>query len=86
MIEMIEIPLELAQFELPRAVHARLQQLLDQQDEGQELTSMVRQEAEGLVDVAEFLSLLRLRSQPRLRRTECATSLSWYVILSLKER
>jgi hypothetical protein len=67
MIEMIEIPLELAQFELPEAVHARLQQLLDQQDEGQELTSTERQEAEGLVQVAEFLSLLHLSSQPRLR-------------------
>jgi len=58
---MIEIPLELAQFELPDAVQARLQWLLDRQDVGNPLTPAERLEAEGLVDLAEFLSLLRLR-------------------------
>jgi hypothetical protein len=59
----IEIPLELAHFDLPEAVQARLQALLDRQDDGDSLTPAERQEAEGLVDLAEFLSLLRLRSQ-----------------------
>jgi len=54
---------ELVQFELPPAVHQRLQTLLDRQDQGQELTSAERAEAEGLVELAEFLSLLKLRSQ-----------------------
>lgn len=62
MPEIIEIPVELTQFQLPEAVQARLHQLLDRQDEGQSLTQAERQEAEGLVDLSEFLSLLRLRS------------------------
>ncbi|MDY6782790.1 MAG: hypothetical protein SW833_09640 [Cyanobacteriota bacterium] len=62
MPEIIEIPIELTQFQLPQAVQARLQLLLDRQDEGYSLSPMERQEAEGLVELAEFLSLLRLRS------------------------
>jgi hypothetical protein len=38
-----------------------LQVLLDRQDSGQPLTAQEREEAEGLVDLAEFLTLLRLR-------------------------
>ena len=66
MIETIEIPVELVQFQLPEAVQARLHHLLDRQDAGEALTQEEREEAEGLVDLAEFLSLLQLRSQ-RLR-------------------
>ncbi|MBE9160246.1 hypothetical protein IQ265_25995 [Nodosilinea sp. LEGE 06152] len=62
MAEVVEIPVELTQFRLPQAVQERLQLLLDRQDEGQELSQAERQEAEGLVELAEFLSLLRLRS------------------------
>lgn len=62
MLEVIEIPLELTQFQLPHAVQARLQYLLDCQDAGNTLSQAERQEAEGLVELAEFLSLLRLRS------------------------
>lgn len=57
----IDVPPELADFRLPAAVQARLQYLLDRQDGGNPLTPDERQEAEGLVDLAEFLSLLRLR-------------------------
>jgi hypothetical protein len=46
MIEVIEIPIELTHFQLPEAVHSRLQFLLDRQDAGE----------------ADFLSLLHLRS------------------------
>jgi hypothetical protein len=63
MPEVIEIPIELTRFQLPQAVNARLQLLLDRQDEGTQLSQVERQEAEGLVELAEFLSLLRLRSQ-----------------------
>ncbi len=58
----IEIPLELACFRLPEAVQARLQFLLDQQDGGQSLTLEEQQEAKGLVELAEFLSLIHLRA------------------------
>lgn len=62
MLEMIAIPAELARFELPEAVQARLQFLLDKQDGGEALSDEERREAEGLVELAEFLSLLHLRS------------------------
>ncbi len=53
---------ELARFGLPADAQNRLQTLLDRQDLGQPLTEAERQEAEGLVEVAEFLSLLHLRA------------------------
>jgi hypothetical protein len=62
MPEIVEIPIELTQFQLPQAVQARLQHLLDRQDEGHSLSQAEHQEAEGLVELAEFLSLLQLRS------------------------
>jgi hypothetical protein len=63
MSELLQIPVELAYFQLPEGVRERLTSLLDRQDAGEELTQAERQEAEGLVELAEFLSLLRLRSQ-----------------------
>jgi hypothetical protein len=62
MPEVIEVPVELAQFNLPQAVQERLQFLLDQQDSGYPLSQAEQQEAEGLVEIVEFLSLLRLRA------------------------
>jgi hypothetical protein len=59
----LTIDVELVQFELPPAVQKRLQALLDRQDQGDELTEAERQEAEGLVELAEFLSLFKLRAQ-----------------------
>lgn len=59
----IEIPAELDKFKLPKGVAQRLQDLLDRQDQGQKLTSAERMEAEGLVNLAELLSLLRLRAR-----------------------
>ncbi|MFM6088520.1 MAG: hypothetical protein ACKPCG_07120 [Dolichospermum sp.] len=67
MTQVIEIPVSLTYFQLPEAVQARLQYLLDRQDAGEELTLAERNEAQGLVDLAEFLSLLSLRSQRILR-------------------
>jgi hypothetical protein len=61
-IETIEIPKELARFQLPNAVQGRLQHLLDKQDSGAGLSGEEQQEAAGLVELAEFLSLLHLRA------------------------
>jgi hypothetical protein len=58
----VQLPEDLARFKLPDAVATRLQTLLDRQDAGQMLTPLERQEAQGLVDLAELLTLLRLRS------------------------
>ncbi len=59
----VDLPDELARFRLPDAVAARLQTLLDRQDCGEPLTADERAEAEGLVNLAEFLTLLRLRAE-----------------------
>lgn len=59
----IEVPDDLARFRLPEGVQHRLQELLDKQDEGQALSPHEQREAEGLVDLAELLSLLRLRAE-----------------------
>ena len=59
----VRMPGDLARFRLPKGVGKRLRVLLDKQDGGRPLTAAERLEAEGLVDLAELLSLLRLRSQ-----------------------
>ncbi len=58
----LELPMDLEKFRLPVGVQQRLQELLDRQDQGDNLTPAERQEAEGLVDLAELLSLLQLRA------------------------
>jgi len=59
----IELPDGLSSLELPAGVNRRLQQLLDKQDEGVALSSEEREEADGLVNLSEMLSLLRLRAR-----------------------
>ena len=59
----IELPEDLARFRLPPGVQHRLQALLDEQEQGRALTPTEHDEAEGLVNLAEFLSLLRLRAE-----------------------
>lgn len=58
----VQVPPSLAQLTLPEGVDRRLHLLLDKQDRGEELTDDERAEAEGLVDLAELLTLLRLRA------------------------
>jgi hypothetical protein len=59
----LELPEDLERFQLPRGVDGRLHRLLDRQDRGEGLTLDERREAEGLVDLADLLSLLKLRAQ-----------------------
>jgi hypothetical protein len=59
----LDLPDELAQLQLPPAVNARLRQLLDRQENGVPLKDAERREAEGLVELAELLTLLRLRAE-----------------------
>lgn len=65
----LPIPAGLSGFKLPSGVQRRLRALLDQQDLGKTLSAAERREAEGLVEVAEFLSLLKLRARKPARRT-----------------
>lgn len=57
----LQIPDDLARLRSPEAGHRRLDSLLDQQDRGEPLSADERLEAEGLVDLAELLTVLRLR-------------------------
>jgi len=60
----LDLPEELARFRLPEGVASRLQTLLDRQDSGKSLSAPEQREAEGLVELAEALSLLKLRATP----------------------
>jgi hypothetical protein len=59
----LDLPDDFGDLRLPAGVEERLQELLDRQDRGDVLTPAERREAEGLVDLAELLSLLRLRAE-----------------------
>ncbi|QEH35336.1 hypothetical protein OJF2_38870 [Aquisphaera giovannonii] len=59
----VDLPADLARFRLPSGVASRLQNLLDRQDAGFPLTVEERAEAEGLADLADLLTLLRLRTE-----------------------
>ncbi|HEV3024048.1 MAG TPA: hypothetical protein VGX76_16345 [Pirellulales bacterium] len=59
----LEMPDVLSRFRLPPGLDARLTELLDQQDRGTSLSPAEEKEAGELVDLAEMLSLLRLRAQ-----------------------
>jgi hypothetical protein len=63
----LEAPGELARLRLPKGVEDRLHDLLDKQDGGTALTAAERKEAEGLVNLAEMLSLLKVRADRRAR-------------------
>ena len=58
---------DLKEFRLPKGVDHRLQELLDKQSCKGKLSSAERREAEGLVDLAEMLTLLRLRAERAAR-------------------
>lgn len=59
----IDLPADMPEIRLPAAVAARLQRLVDRQNSGSALTTQERAEAEGLVSLADFLTLLRLRAE-----------------------
>jgi len=63
----LPVPAGLSEFKLPTGVKRRLTFLLDQQDSGKPLSAAERREAEGLVEMAEFLSLLKLRARKSKR-------------------
>ena len=56
----LEMPQGLETFSLPPGVDNRLQTLLDKRDQRGCLTDQEREEAEGLVNLADMLSVLKL--------------------------
>ncbi|MCC7424135.1 MAG: hypothetical protein IT428_28040 [Planctomycetaceae bacterium] len=59
----VQLPDDMPRLQLPEGVQRRLQELLDRQDQGAPLSEFERSEAEGLVNLAETLTLLRMRSE-----------------------
>ena len=80
----IEMPFSVGQFKLPKAVNNRLQELLDRQERGEKLTSAEKKEAEGLVDLAEMLSFLRLRAE-RVEKQSLEESANLYAEIYAKD-
>ena len=64
----LDLPEDWEGLHLPDGVNERLRELLDRQDQGERLSQAERREAEGLVSLAEFLSLLRLRAERAMSR------------------
>lgn len=61
----LHAPSDLGKFRLPTGVQRRLNELLDRQDQGQALTAAERREADGLVELAVMLSLLKAQGVAR---------------------
>jgi len=59
----VNLPGDLKQLRFPKALDRRLQQLLDKQDIEGKLSAPERKEAEGLVEMAQIISMLRLRAE-----------------------
>lgn len=57
----LDLPKDWRTFRMPRGLQSRLQELLDRRDEVGKLTRRERQEANALVELAEMLTLLKLR-------------------------
>ncbi len=65
----LDLPKDWRQFRLPPALHDRLQELLDRQDDSGKLLPRERREAQALTQLADMLSLMRLRAEAAKRRT-----------------
>jgi hypothetical protein len=59
----LELPEDWERFRLPLALDARLQTLLDWQDDEGSLSETERREAEALTDLVDMLVLLKLRAE-----------------------
>jgi hypothetical protein len=59
----VPMPVKLAKLRFPKALDDRLHFLLDQQSHKGRLTAAERKEAEGLAQMADLLSILKLGAQ-----------------------
>ena len=59
----LHLPSDWRGFQLPPALHERLQELLDRQDLEGKLAARERREAKALTQLVDMLSLLRLRAE-----------------------
>jgi hypothetical protein len=59
----LDLPKDWRKFRLPRALHDRLQELLDRQDETGKLSRKERREAAALAELVDMFSLMRVRAE-----------------------
>jgi hypothetical protein len=59
----LQLPADWRKFRLPPPLHARLQELLDKQDETGKLSTKERREAKALTELVDLLSLMRVRAK-----------------------
>ncbi|MBI3831409.1 MAG: hypothetical protein HY291_17960 [Planctomycetes bacterium] len=64
----LELPKDWKRFQMPPALHERLQELLDKQEHGVRLKKEERKEARALVELSEMLTLMKLRVSRALGR------------------
>jgi hypothetical protein len=67
LVELV-LPKDWKRFRMPRALHDRLQELLDRQDLVGKLSPRERREAEALAELADMLSVMRLRAEVAAKR------------------
>jgi hypothetical protein len=65
----LDLPEDWQRFRLPPALHDRLQQLLDRQDQHGSLEPRDRREAEALAELVDMLALMKLRAEAAQKRS-----------------
>ena len=59
----LELPQDWKRFQMPVALKARLNSLLDEQDKSGKLSKAKREEAQALTELVDLLSLIKLRAE-----------------------
>ena len=59
----LELPQDWKRFQMPAALAARLNSLLDAQDKTGKLSKAEREEAQALTELVDLLSLMKLRAE-----------------------
>ena len=59
----LELPQDWKRFQMPVALKARLNSLLDEQDKTEKLSKAEREEAQALTELVDLLSLMKLRAE-----------------------
>lgn len=66
----LDLPKDWRKLRMPRALHERLQELLDRQDAAGKLSAKERREATALTELVDLLSLIRVRAELAKRNHE----------------
>jgi hypothetical protein len=59
----LDVPADWRTFKMPKALDERLQSLLDRQENGDELLPAERREAKAIAELADMLTLMKLRAR-----------------------